>query len=333
MVNTFINGLRNHTYKWHNFYDIVDPAIGAMYNIENKFKFSTKSKILPLLFFDIEVDAVESEFPDPQKAKYPINSISIFNNTTNVLDLLIIPPKGVNKTQTEWIADIRHKYTNTVKDFPKYDIENIHIDVQVFKNDNALLKQFFNIIHTSGSIALLGYNSDLFDIPYIFNRLKNLNSNWRNIASKYGQVDVFKDTKYEIPDIIFIDMLYLYKPQSAGGAAMGKARLSYGLDYIANVEIGIGKLEYEGNLISLYTDDPVTFFAYNIFDSTLLHLLNKKLNHVDTLYGLTQFAGAPMSKALVGRSLLYQFNKTIDYWDNGMSIRSKIYNEEFIRAV
>ena len=328
LFGEFSKGIANGTYKSYNFYDLVDPTIHAYYNINKAFKFSSKPKKLPLKFFDIEVDADESEFPEPSKAEYPVNAIAIYDNIDNELYSLIVPPANSDKN-INWQQEIETMYHQVVKENPKYEVPDIKIKVTSFKDDLSLLTRFYDIVNNSSSIALAGYNSGLFDIPYIFNRLKKLTPNWQTIASNYGQVKGFKNN-FTVPDIIYVDMLYLYKPQSAGGAAMGKARVSYSLDYVSKSEIGIGKLEYEGNLVNLYKEDPVKFFVYNIFDTTLLHLLNEKLNHVNVLYGLSKFAGAPMSKTLMGRSLLYQFNKTMSYWDNGTSVRSKLYNEEFI---
>ena len=329
-VNDLAKKLHNGELKWHNFYDITDPTIYNWYKIQKKFKFSETPKQLPLLFFDIEVDAEPAIFPDPDKAKWAINSISLYSNIENKLILFFIPPKGDQRTFSQWDKAIKDFYFKTEKEFPKYKIDNIELETIMCRNDKELLQKFFTTMFNFRAVALAGYNSALFDIPYVFNRARQLfNNSFENIVSQFGIVKKFGN-QYEIPDIAFVDMLILYKPQSAGGMAFGKAQVSYELDYIAKTEIGVGKLEYEGNLIELYQKDPVRFFVYNMYDTILLHLLNEKLQHINNLYGLSQFANAPMSKALVGRSLLYQFNKTFDYWDNDKAILCKLYNEEIV---
>ncbi len=325
VFNQFSKGLRFGNFKYHQFYDFVDPTIFAWYNIQQRFKFSESVKKLPLLFFDIEVDADESGFPDPQKAHWAVNSVSLFNNVTNELTLYIIPPKGQTRN---WDTEINELYKEVLNDHEEY-YKDAKVSIKKFKNDKDLLIEFWKDVHSQKAVALIGYNSNLFDIPYIMNRCMKLfgKQEYKNIVSPSGNIKKFGE-QYEIPEIAFIDMLVLYKPQSAGGMAFGRARESYSLDFIANVEVKISKLEYEGSLITLYQNDPVRFFVYNIFDTILLHQLNEKLNHIDALYGLALYANAPFSKALVGRSLLYQFTKTFQYWDDNQAIMSKLYNEE-----
>ena len=329
-VNDLAKQLRHNELKWHNFYDVSDPTIYNWYKIQQRFKFSETPKQLPLLFFDIEVDAEPAVFPDPDKARWPINSVSIYSNIENKLVLFFIPPKGKQYSSSQWDKLIKEFYFETEKEFQKYKVNDIAIETIMCRNDKELLQNFFTIMFNFRAVALAGYNSALFDIPYIFNRARQLfNNSFENIVSQFGIVKKFGN-QYEIPDITFVDMLILYKPQSAGGMAFGKAQVSYDLNYIAKTEIGVGKLEYEGNLIELYQKDPVRFFVYNMYDTILLHLLNEKLQHINNLYGLSQFANAPMSKALVGRSLLYQFSKTFDYWNNDKAILCKLYNEEIV---
>jgi len=333
VMEEFIRGLNNGSYKWHQFYDIVDPSIFPWFEIQNKFNFSKRPKKMPLLFFDIETDNDENVFPDTNIAKWPVNSVSLFNNITRTLYLFFIPPQTAqDKTLSQWKSAIEKLYFETLEEHSEYKkIGEISIECFMYNNDKQLLTDFFKTVHKQQSVSLIGYNSSIFDIPYIFNRLKNISKDWKSIASIYKQVSTFGN-QFEIPDLSFIDLLHLYKPQSAGGMAFGKARLSYKLDFIANVELGIGKLEYDGSLYRLYRDDPVRFFVYNIFDSILLELLNNKLFHVDALYGLAQFSNSPMSKALIGRSLLYQFSKVKEYWDKDKAIISKLYNSELMVA-
>ena len=326
-----IKGLETSAYRYHQFYDTHDILASNWWQMLNTYKFSDKPKQLPLLFFDIEVDAEEGVFPDPPVAKWAVNSISTFNNVTRELTLFYIPPKSA--PERDWEAEIKKLYLETVEQHSEYKIDNIKFIFKRFKDDKVLLAEFWKHVRDAGVIALVGYNSAIFDVPYLVNRTKKLyGKEYKSVISEFGDIRKYGE-QFEIPDYSFIDLLHLYKPQSAGGMAFGKAQESYSLDHIANVVLGVGKLEYEGSLVELYTRDPIRFFVYNQFDTVLLHLLNRKLKHIDNLYGLAKFAKTPFTKALVGRSLLYQFDKLFQYWNKGLAVCSKLYNAEISKVV
>ena len=330
LLDTFIKGLSLGTYKYHQFYDTHDVLASNWFEIQNNFKFSKKPKRLPILFFDIEVDAEEGIFPDPPIAKWAVNAITTMNSITREITLFYIPPRDAKPR--DWETEVVEFFNNTVAEHPEYEIDGIAFQFKKYKNDEKLLIDFWKHVRESAIIALSGFNSNLFDIPYLVNRSKNIfGRDYKKIISEFGDLRKFGE-QYEIPDYSFIDLLHLYKPQSAGGMAFGKARESYKLDMIANIELKIGKLEHEESLVELYYKNPVKFFVYNIFDTVLLYLLNNKLKHIDTLKGLAQFANTPFTKALVGRSLLYQYDKLFQYWGDGKAVCCKLYNEEISKV-
>jgi len=331
LLDEFVNGLENGKYKYHQFYDTHDVLANNWWDIQRRFQFNKKPKQLPLLFFDIEVDAEEGIFPDPPIAKWPVNAIATMHSITKTVTLFYVPPK--NAAERDWETEIINLFNETVKQHPEYKVDNIDFNFKQFKNDEILLDAFWKHVRNAAVVALVGFNSNIFDIPYLVNRTKNVFGarEYKNIISEFGDLRKFGE-QYEIPDYSFIDLLHLYKPQSAGGMAFGKALESYSLEAVSQKELKVGKLEYEGSLVELYIKDPVRFFVYNIFDTVLLYLLNKKLKHIDTLRGLAQFANTPFTKALVGRSLLYQFDKIFQYWSKGLAICSKLYNEEISKV-
>ena len=331
LQDEFVHGLAAGKYHYHQFYDTHEVLANNWWDIQQKFKFSQKPKLLPLMFFDIEVDAEEGIFPDSPIAKWPVNAIATMHSITREITLFYIPPKTFDYNYN-WESEIEKLYKKTVDEHPEYKIDNITFSFRKFKDDKTLINAFWEHVRDSSIIALSGFNSNLFDIPYLVNRSSKIfGREYKNIISEFGNVRKFGE-QYEIPDYSFIDLLHLYKPQSAGGMAFGKARESYKLDAIASVELKVGKLDYEGSLVTLYTDDPVRFFVYNMFDTVLLFLLNKKLGHIEALKGLAQFANTPFTKALVGRSLLYQFDKLFQYWRKDLAVCSKLYNEEISKV-
>ena len=330
LLDEFVNGLKQGKYEYYQFYDTHDVLANNWWDIQQRFKFSQKPKQLPLMFFDIEVDAEDGIFPDPPIARWPVNAIATMHSVTKTVTLFFIPPK--KSSNHNWEEEIKKLFFETVKQHPEYTVDGISFEFKQFKNDEILLKEFWLHVRDAAVVALVGFNSNIFDIPYLVNRTKKIYKNdYKNIISESGDLKKFGE-KFEIPDYSFIDLLHLYKPQSAGGMSFGKALVNYSLESVSREELKIGKLDYEGSLVELYNNDPVRFFTYNIFDTVLLYLLNKRLKHIDVLKGLAQFTNTPFSKALVGRSLLYQYDKLFQYWQKGRAVCSKLYNEEISRV-
>ena len=330
LLNEFTSGMQNGSYKYHQFYDTHDVLANNWFDIQDKFNFSQKPKQIPMMFFDIEVDAEEGVFPDPPIAKWAVNAVATMHSITREVTLFYIPPKG--NTNHKWESEIIEYFNETVKQHPEYKVDNISFIFKQFKTDEHLIADFWKSMRNSATMALAGFNSNLFDIPYLVNRSKNIFKNdYKNIISEFGGLRKFGE-QYEISDYAFIDLLQLYKPQSAGGMAFGKALESYSLESVAQKELKIGKLEHSESLVELYYKNPVKFFTYNIFDTVLLFLLNNKLKHIDKLNGLSRFANTPFTKSLVGRSLLYQFDKLNQYRQKQLAICSKMYNEEISKV-
>lgn len=330
LQDEFIRGLQNGTYKYHQFYDTHDVLANNWFDIQDKFNFSQKPKQLPMMFFDIEVDAEEGVFPDPPIAKWAVNAIATMHSVTREVTLFYIPPSG--NTDHNWEQEIIAYFNKTVEQHPEYRVDNINFKFKQFRNDEMLIADFWKHMRNSATVALAGFNSNLFDVPYLVNRSKKIfGRDYKSVISEFGGLRKFGE-QYEIPDYAFIDLLHLYKPQSAGGMAFGKALESYSLESVAQRELKIGKLEHSESLVELYYKNPVKFFTYNIFDTVLLYLLNNKLKHIDKLKGLAQFANTPFTKSLVGRSLLYQYDKLNQYRRKQLAVCCKLYNEEISKV-
>ena len=55
---------------------------------------------------------------------------------------------------------------------------------------------------------------------------------------------------------------------------------SYALDFICKKELGKGKIEYEGNLNTLFRDDINRFIDYNLRDVEIIEALEAKLKFI-----------------------------------------------------
>lgn len=166
---------------------------------------------------DIETET-EYGFPEPQYANEVIQLITI--------------------------KDTRH---NKITTFGLNPYNNYRDDVwyRQFSSEQSMLKEFIVWWQQNYPDAVTGWNSSLFDITYLYNRLtKVVGETLANKLSPWGQVnqrdvDLGGRTaqKTYIAGIASLDYLDLYKKFTYS------AQESYKLDYIASVELGERKLE------------------------------------------------------------------------------------------
>lgn len=150
-------------------------------------------------------------------------------------------------------------------------------------DEKDLLKRFINLWVSSNVDYVTGWNISGFDLPYLVNRIElvlgedfvKLLSPWKIVNKKPKKGKFGKDTiQIEIAGINVFDYLELYQKFSANEAE------SYKLDYIANLELGDRKVEYEGSFKDFYTNNWQTFVEYNIHDVRLVRKLEEKLGFI-----------------------------------------------------
>ena len=217
------------------------------------------------LFFDIECEMLDSfEVEEIEKANKVITSIAFWNKQTDDWGCLILDPKGqVPETKEGKI-------------------------VLPFKTEYDLLFYWVQIIQEIRPDIIIGYNSDNFDMPYLYYRICNVCG--KEVADQmsplYGYVDEpVKSKKYsqffyksnmfvDILGIEPLDYMRLHKKYS------WKDEPSWKLDAIGEKYAGVNKIEYDGNLNDLYADDIHKFVEYNFRDVEILKLLDEKLDYL-----------------------------------------------------
>jgi DNA polymerase elongation subunit (family B) len=131
---------------------------------------------------------------------------------------------------------------------------------------------------------LIGYNSDYFDIPYLYYRICNvLGESEAKRLSPIGQVDD-KVTKgqywYKVEqfvDIIGLESLDYMRLHKKYG---WEDEPSWKLDAIGEKYAGINKVEYNGSLDRLFEEDIHKFIQYNFVDVEILKALDEKLQYL-----------------------------------------------------
>jgi len=235
------------------------------------------------MFFDIEVEVTEG-FPDVQKAYNPITSIALYDCITE-------------------------KYFTYCFD-PHKRIENYEKGeevVEFYETEYEMLNKFFQKYLEIRPTIISGWNSEFFDIPYLYNRaVRVLGPEVANLLSPISQV-IYSEykKKHTIAGVSSLDYLQLYRQFTF------TMQSSYRLDYIGEVEVGMKKVSYEGTLNDLYDNDLQTFIDYNIRDVKILVELDNKLNFIEIARGIAHLGHIPYedinmsSRWLEGAILVY----------------------------
>ena len=208
------------------------------------------------LFFDIETEMGDALTPEYiQNAPKKVTSIAWYDKQVDEWGILILDTKN----QLEH-TKARNK------------------EITPCKTESDLLAKFLEKFREIDPDIIIGYNSDYFDIPYLYYRMCNiLGEDWARHLSPIGYVREtpwFKDQYIQIAGVESLDYMRLHKKFS------WKDEPSWKLDAIGEKYAGINKVEYEGNLDSLFESDINKFIQYNFVDVEILVELDKKLEYL-----------------------------------------------------
>jgi len=212
-----------------------------------------------VLTFDIEVEMI-SGLPNTKEAKNEITAIAAHDGASKLYDVFVL--------------DKDRKVKSNATNFSK---DGREVKVHIFDNERNLLYAFLNYYEEINPTILTGWNIDFFDIPYLYNRLKNVcgEGNAKRL-SPIGQAfwSPYRE-KWSFGGVSILDYINLYKTYTYTLEA------SYTLNYIATKELGRGKIEYEGSLDDLFENDLEKFIEYNIVDVELVVAMDEKLQFIE----------------------------------------------------
>lgn len=285
-----------------------------IYNYKNSIQ-NNKLILGQLLFWNgiyCNVTKNGIHIPVTNLSKNKINKLTLFHtkksNILNHINLQLIKSRISNK--------------NNNFDFNKYSIVKIDTITKTNKQVNMYDIKTSTGLFTSGSIFT--HNSDTFDYPYLYERLCTLKD--KQFAAE--TISIFNYVGYKngfisIPEYTIADLLYLYKPRAEGGMNFGKMQTQYNLGYLSDIFLnGVTKVDYDGNLDTLYETDPSEYLKYNIGDVALTKNLDNAWQHIDFSNTLRRTAKTPYSVYMRGQSLMFDtyvtykniaYNKTARY--------------------
>lgn len=223
---------------------------------------------LHITFLDIEVDyEKELGFSSVQNPYAPISAVAMHHYWLDRPIVFVVPPKGWD---------------------PKTFDESLHelSEIIFCKNEKELLRRFLDEIEDSD--VLCGWNSDMFDIPYICKRIeatlgkesmKRMNFPEAKVLPRFRDVELFGrvSTTADLTGRLKADYMELFKKYEM------EKRASYKLEYISEEILPhLPKLHYDGSLYDLYRNDFNHFVRYNIRDTEVLKGFEDRLGYVNT---------------------------------------------------
>jgi DNA polymerase elongation subunit (family B) len=201
------------------------------------------------VFFDIETemgDALTEEYI--KSAPKRVTSIAWYDKQVDLWGILILDAKN----------EMKHTKARNKEIIP-------------CRTEEELLTKFLEIFREIDPDILVGWNSDYFDIPYLYYRMCNvLGEDMARYLSPIGYVREtpwYKDQYIQIAGVESLDYMRLHKKFSWADEP------SFKLDAIGEKYAGIKKIEYEGNLDRLFETDVSKFIQYNFRDVEILKVL------------------------------------------------------------
>ncbi len=247
-----IKNYRNDTPKLH-FHDMppYQKFLVEKYGINDEPSLTHRE-----IFFDIETemgDALTEEYI--KSAPKKVTSIAWYDKQVDLWGIVILDPKG----------QLKHTKAKNKEIIP-------------CKTEGELLAKFLELFREMDPDIIVGWNSDYFDVPYLYYRMCNvLGEDFARHLSPIGYVREtpwFKDQYIQIAGVESLDYMRLHKKFSWADEP------SMRLDAIGEKYVGMNKIEYEGNLDQLFETDIHKFIKYNFVDVEILKKLDEKLDYL-----------------------------------------------------
>lgn len=224
---------------------------------------------------DIEILADTDEFPDQIAAKYPVNLVSLYSSIDNKLYTYVLDSDDYNNDVVTVYDNDRNKLT---------EVTNVY---KIFKTEQELLVAVMEDVRKHD--VVLAWNV-IFDLPYIYNRMKNIAVNSDLHFTKIVPFKPVIDMQYKsitIPGMIVLDALGVYKSLTYADGE----KESYKLDYIATVELNSKKTSSGEHFYKLWSISKKDAIYYNQVDTLLTKLILDKYYAVDFVNQLRHLYG------------------------------------------
>lgn len=206
-----------------------------------------------ILIFDIEVSS-EGGFPDISRGDKEVTAISLHDSVTSQYFCYVLDPE-------QKIQDRQHD----------------NVTIRSFRHEEQLLEAFLNKWKEINPTIVSGWNSNYFDVPYIYNRIKAVLG--KEQAYSMSCINIAYQNKFTKKMVIAgtscLDYLELYKK------FLGVMKPSYALGAVAKDEgLKAQKITYKGSLNDLYKSDLARYIEYNLVDVQVVVELDQKYDFI-----------------------------------------------------
>ena len=195
-----------------------------------------------------------------------------------------------------------------------YDPDKSELDLDIkyykFKNEQEMLHDFLMHWSQNHPDIVTGWNSRLFDIPYLVSRTAHLLdtqlvkkfSPWNLVERQEIFIRGRMNVAYRIQGVADLDYMDLFKKFAY---TYGNQE-SYSLNHISHVVLGEQKIDYSefGNLKNLHNENYQKFIDYNIKDVELIERLEEKLGLI-TLVATVAYMGGVNYGATLGTTAIW----------------------------
>lgn len=158
-------------------------------------------------------------------------------------------------------------------------------------NERELISKFIKKWREIDPTIVVGWNSDYFDIPYLYCRILNVfGHETANLLSPIKKVINHPSNPQNpitIGGVSSLDYMRLTKKYIL------KEEPSYKLEDIGIKYAGLGKIDYEGNLDKLLEEDIQKYIDYNIRDVEILEKLEEKMKFLDLTILISHLCHTP----------------------------------------
>ncbi len=175
----------------------------------------------------------------------------------------------------------------------KGNIESINSNNTIItscKSEKILLSKFLDKWEEIDPTIAVGFNSDFFDIPYLYYRIKKVLDDDVYRLSPIGKIDenpYQPESPIKIGLVNCLDFMLLLKKY------IMKEEPSYKLGDIGIKYAKLGKIEYNGSLDRLFKEDPNKFIEYNLRDVEIIEALEDKLKFIQLTILISHLCHTP----------------------------------------
>lgn len=241
---------------------------------------------IKICYLDFEMESglgAPEKFPSPGKAINKIISIGSCNSFTG-----------------EYIVWALCKKEEAI--FEK----DCGFEIRYFDDETEMISSWLRWINTEDFDMYTGYNIDGFDMPFLINRMNRLKMDVSRLT-RGGKAYIDDHDRLNLMGRVVFDIYWGMKFLST------KERDSWKLGEVANEELGLGKVEMEGDLAELWRSDKKKFIEYNKRDVELIVRLDSKLKMIDFFDELRRIAKVTweciFQRSMINDALLLQYCK------------------------